>query len=115
MASPTTIGLQVWGETFHVARYDLLKREDAKMEGLALVKRAATLTTAFFFDVAFAASDRPPQTMTVMDMGAGQGGAAREIADKYGCKTSLRILLLSYWCCAQTHQEVFDAGPHLAF
>lgn len=76
----------MWGETFHVARYDLLKGNDAELEGLERVKRAATLTTEHMLDVAFAASERSPAEMIAMDMGAGQGGTARKIAKKYGCK-----------------------------
>ena len=84
----------MWGDAFHVGRYDLLEGEDAKLEGKARINRATELSTDLLLSKAFSQSGPPPSDRTVMDMGSSKGGLARRAVRMYGC--TVRVLAESF-------------------
>ena len=68
----------------HIGRYDLLNEEDAKLEGLALMNRAAALTNEMVMDKLFPDAHGFNEETTLMEMGAGYGEFARALVKKHG-------------------------------
>ncbi|CAM9550018.1 unnamed protein product [Ascophyllum nodosum] len=77
---------QVWGDQVHLGRYDLFNEEDATLEGLALMNRAAALTNEVLMSKLFPDAHGVNDETTVMEMGAGYGEFARALVKKHGCK-----------------------------
>eukprot|EP00752_Nemacystus_decipiens_P001516 g1487.t1 len=80
---------KVWGgEHIHVGLYTFLEGDDAKLEGVARITRASSITTDELLARCFPKGEgaTPPSECTLMDMGSGYGGTARVAAKKLGCK-----------------------------
>ena len=92
-SSHATSCVQVWGDQVHLGRYDLFNEEDATLEGLALMNRAAALTNEVLMSKLFPDAHGVNDETTVMEMGAGYGEFARALVKKHGCKVNLDCLL----------------------
>lgn len=79
----------MWGKDLHIGRFDLLKREDDKLEGSARIKRAAELATEILLTKAFPPSGPAPDKCITMDMGSSTGSTARLAAKTYGCNVRM--------------------------
>lgn len=88
---PTILSRQVWGgEHIHVGLYTSLEGDDAKLEGVPRITRASDLCTQMLLAKGFSPEGPRPDECTVMDLGAGYGGSAREAAKQFGCKVRLK-------------------------
>lgn len=77
--------------------YSMLEGDDAKLEGVAKISQATSLSTKELLSRFFPTdSGFLPDKCTVMDMGSGFGGIGRMAAKELGCKVMGVSLVLVF-------------------